>query len=131
MERVGDKVPVNYAMLGQYPCMRGFNSFFILWPTPFKGSNGDLSLLLSRMPGLERLELFHARDEFGTDFTSDILHLIARHCPKPYRLGLLINFRIPPSVETTNEAHTGFKKVTFLDFGQSLVGLVGPSTLAS
>lgn len=92
------EAPLTYTMLGQHSVMHKLWDFEIIWPTLIRGSNNDLSALVSHMPKLYFLSLATspgsgvAEDvRFESDLTLDILHVIAHCCPNLYELRLVID----------------------------------------
>ena len=116
---LGNSAPLSFSMLGQHSIICKLTSFWLDWPSALQGSNQDLTSLLLRMPAVERLNLNGTPHKGFSDLTMDALPAFARHCPKLRYLKVLLDCRIPPSVETLADGYARRCVLEDLDLGKS------------
>ena len=106
---------LTYTMLSRHPIVHKLWVFEIIWPTILRGSNDDLSALVSHMPELFILGLItpgspnFTNVRLETDLTPDILHIVAHHCPNLYDLHLVIDIPFPLPQELRYKVYSGFR----------------------
>lgn len=108
------EAPLTYTTLSQHPIVHKLWAFEIIWPTILKGSNDDLSALVSHMPELFILGLITSGSPNfmnirETDLTPDILHIVAHHCPNICEVHLVIDIPFPLPQELQNKVYSGFR----------------------
>ena len=74
--------------------LKQLKKFHLQWPLPLRGTNEEVSELLSGMPHIEKLVLNSAPGDplARVDMTLDVLPLIAKHCHSLRNLALFVDY---------------------------------------
>lgn len=127
-----DEDSMTYRMLGKHSVVRSLTHFSLKGPSALGGTNDDLASLILCMPNIVDLFLTYSLvGDVRSDLTLDILSTFAFLCPKLRHLGLLIDCRIPPSLETLENDCTSYSVLERLSLAKSPINPMEPHILAS